>query len=149
MKSISGSIADVLEVSGVIRHEYVNQCRYGLELLISSMLELVSILVIAAIAGNFLETLLMFAAFIPLRIYAGGYHADTKLKCYFVSLGVYAVFTIIMNVIPSGAYLCVVLSCTIFSLIMVLAAAPVVHRNKTVNDIERKHYRKISITVCI
>ena len=148
MKSISGTIANTLWTQGIIQEEDIDICRYGLDVFISSALEIVSILVIAAFVGNFFQAVLLFTAFIPLRVYAGGYHADTKLKCYLISLGVYGVFTSIMNILPYELYLVLNMSVAIFSLIMVLIAAPVVHKNKAVNDIERKYYRKFSIWIC-
>lgn len=148
MKGISGTIANTLWTQGIIQEEDIDTCRYGLDVFISSVLEIASILLIAAFIGNFIEAALLFIAFIPLRVYAGGYHADTKLKCYLISLGVYGVFTAIMNILPQGLYSVLSLSVAIFSLIMVLVAAPVVHKNKTANDIERKYYRKFSIWIC-
>jgi membrane protein putatively involved in post-translational modification of the autoinducing quorum-sensing peptide len=148
MKSISASIAYILWDQGIIQKEDINKCRYGLDIFISSALEIVSILIIAAVIGNFLQTLLLFAAFIPLRIYAGGYHSDTKLKCYLVSLGVYGIFTIVMQLLSAEIYLIVAVSATVFSMLMILIAAPIIHKNKSVNDIERKYYRKFSIGIC-
>lgn len=110
MKSISGMLTDTLWDQGIIQEEDIDKCRYGLDVFISSALEVVSILVIAAVMRNFLQTLLFFASFIPLRVYAGGYHADTKLRCYFVSLAVYDIFTIAMYVLPVKAYLAAALS---------------------------------------
>ena len=86
MKNISSEIADMLWNQGIIQEDDVNTCKYGIDLFISSFLEILSILAIAIAFGNFIETTLLFVFFIPLRIYAGGYHADTKLKCYLISL---------------------------------------------------------------
>lgn len=148
MKNISDAIADTLWTQGVIQKEDIDICRYGLDVFISSALEIASILMIAVFVGTFFESVLFFTAFVPLRVYVGGYHANTKLKCYLISLGVYGVFTVIMNILPQGAYSAVSLTITIFSLIMVLIAAPVIHQNKTVHEIEKKHYRKLSIWIC-
>jgi len=148
MKSISGTMANALWNQGVIQEEDIDTCRYGLDMFILSALEIASILIIAAFVGNFFETIFLFAAFIPLRIYAGGYHADTKLKCYLISLGVYGIFTVIMNILPQELYLVLNLIVAAFSLIIVLIAAPVIHKDKAVNDIERKYYRKFSIWIC-
>ena len=149
MKSISASIAYILWDQGIIQKEDINKCRYGLDIFISSALEIVSILIIAAVIGNFLQTLLLFAAFIPLRIYAGGYHSDTKLKCYLVSLGVYGIFTIVMQLLSAEIYLIVAVSATVFSMLMILIAAPIIHKNKSVNDIERKKQYKKDIVSAI
>lgn len=149
MKSISGTIANTLWAQGIIQKEDIDACRYGLDMFILSALEISSILIIAAFVGNFFETVFLFAAFIPLRVYAGGYHADTKIKCYLILLGVYGVFTMIMNILSHELYLTINMSVAIFSLIVVLIVAPIIHKNKTVNDIERKYYRKFSISICL
>ncbi len=149
MKSISSSIADILGTQGIIQREDIDKCRYGLEIFLSSMLEITSILIISAFVGNFLETILLFTTFIPLRIYAGGYHADTKLKCYLVSLAVYVGFTVIMRLLPQEVYLIINIVSTVFSLLVVFIAAPVIHHNKSVNEIERMYYKKISRGICI
>ncbi len=148
MKSISGTIAGALWNQGIIQEEDIDTCRYGLNIFISSAIEIISILLIAVFVGNFFETFLLFLAFIPLRIYAGGYHANTKLRCYLISLGVYYIFTMIMNMLLQDTYWTVNLLTTLFSLTMVLISAPVIHKNKYINKIELKYYRKFSIWIC-
>lgn len=147
MKGISDSIATELSSQGIIQKEDVDKCKYGLEVMLSSLLEILSILLLSVFVGNFLETLLLFAAFIPLRVYAGGYHANTKLKCYLISVAVYTVFTVTTYILPEELYLLISVLCTVFSLTMVFITAPIVHHNKSVNDIERKYYRKFSIII--
>ncbi len=149
MKGISDNIATELGSQGIIQKEDVDKCKYGLEVMLSSLLEILSILIFSVFIGNFFETVLLFAAFIPLRIYAGGYHANTKLKCYLVSVMVYVMFTIITNTLFRELYLLISVICTVFSLTMVFASAPIVHHNKSVNDIERKYYRKFSIIIAL
>lgn len=149
MKNISSGIADMLWTQGIIQEDDIDKCKYGIDLFISSFLEIISILVIAAILGNFIETVLLFVFFIPLRIYAGGYHADTKLKCYFISLVMYGFSYTLANITPSGMFVLINVIGTLFSLIIVLIKAPIIHINKNVNDIERRNYRKISIEICL
>lgn len=149
MRNISITIADILWRQGIIQEEDVATCRYGLELFMASAFEVISILIISFFACNFFETLLFFVAFIPLRIYAGGYHADTQAKCYFVSLGVYGVFTVVLNILFKEMFVMLNILLTILSLIVILIYAPVIHKNKSVNDIEIKYYRKFSIIVSL
>lgn len=149
VKNISNGIADMLWTQGIIQEDDIDKCKYGIDLFISSFLEIISILAIAAFLGNFIETVLLFVFFVPLRIYAGGYHADTKLKCYFISLVMYGFFYTLANITPSGMFVLINVIGTLFSLIMVLIMAPIIHINKNVNDIERRNYRKISIEICL
>ena len=149
VKNISNGIADMLWTQGIIQEDDIDKCKYGIDLFISSFLEIISILAIAAFLGNFIETVLLFVFFVPHRIYAGGYHADTKLKCYFISLVMYGFSYTLANITPSGMFVLINVIGTLFSLIMVLIMAPIIHINKNVNDIERRNYRKISIEICL
>ena len=149
MKNISSGIADMLRTQGIIQEDDIDKCKYVIDIFISSFLEIISILVIAAILGNFIETVFLFVFFIPLRIYAGGYHADTKLKCYFISLVMYGFSYTLANITPSEIFVLINVIGTLFSLIIVLIKAPIIHINKNVNDIERRNYRKISIEICL
>lgn len=149
MKNISLTIAKTLWNQGVIQKEDIDACRYGLEVFISSTLEIVSILIIAIFARNFFESFLFFLMFTPLRVFAGGYHANTKVRCYFVSLGVYGIFTLILKILPQKIYRPVNLVTAIFSVIVVLILSPVIHKNRSVDKIEKENYRKISIMISL
>lgn len=148
MRNLSSTIAVMLWEQGVIQEEDVDKCRYGLDVFLSSLLEVISILLIAILLRNFFETLLFFAAFVPLRIYAGGYHADTKLRCYLVSLAVYGLFAVIMYMLPEDSYMVISLAEVMITLIITLVYAPVIHYHKKVNKNEFRQFRKISIVIC-
>ena len=149
MKSISKYISDILWNKGIIQKEDIDSCKYGLDIFFSSFIEIFSILVISAIVGNIIETILLFTAFIPLRIYAGGYHADTKIRCYILSLLMYIIFCIILSIVSCKQYLKMSVLCTIFTCALVIFKAPIIHCNKEVNNVERKNYRKMSIKICV
>ena len=148
MKGLANAVTQILEKQGIIQPEDVDKCMYGLDMFTAAFLELFSIFVISAFVGNFFETLLFFLMFIPLRIYAGGYHADTKARCYIVSLLVYVCFTLVMKYVPQSLLMPIALEFEFFSMIMVYTAAPVIHKNKHVNDIEKVHYKNASIIIC-
>ena len=148
MRNIANNIAALLTSHGIIQEDDTDKCRYGLEIFVSSLLELTSILFISIFMNNFGETVLFFAAFIPLRVYAGGYHADTQIKCYMVSLGVYGLFTMLMRIMPTFWYTIIIYISIAMSLIIVLMLAPVRHTNKTLTPQETKIYREISVVIC-
>lgn len=148
MKHISSSIANQLGEYGILQEEDIDKCRYGLEIFISSVLEVFSIMMLSIFSKNFVETLLFFGALIPLRIYAGGYHADTKLRCYIISLVVYGIFSLLLKTVSNNVYMTFNIAELLFTLTAVCVAAPVVHHRRNVNDIEIQNYKKISITIC-
>ena len=62
---------------------------YGCKLLISSTLTQFFILVTGIISGMFLESILFLLFFSALRIFVGGYHAKSYLKCVILSIFTY------------------------------------------------------------
>lgn len=55
--------------------------RYGAEITLSSMLNLVLIILIGLFTGKVLESVVFLIVFICIRQFTGGYHANTYLKC--------------------------------------------------------------------
>lgn len=148
LENFSRRIAGLLYSQGVIKEQDIDKCRYGLEVFMSSSAEVLSILVLSLFPGNFAETCLFFAAFIPLRIYAGGYHADTRLRCYFVSLAIYALFSAAIAFLPQSFYLPAAIAEAVISFAAVYIFSPVVHFRRKMNSIEIKNYRRFSLAIC-
>lgn len=148
MQNLAQFTADRLADRGVIQEKDVPVYRYGLEAIYSSTLELVSILFLAVIVGNFWQTVAFFLAFIPLRVYAGGYHASTRLRCFLVSLVVYGVFAVALILVPAAWYRMLALAGCALSAWVVWRKAPVVHHNRRIAPAAWQYYRRISRLIC-
>lgn len=131
MNILAARTANFLVACGAIKQRDISIYRYGLEVLYLSVLEILSILLLAAWVGNFFETLLYFAVFIPLRLFAGGYHANTRLGCYFASLCVYGVFSVVVTFATISYLWLVVLA--LVSLVIIWRYAPVIHKNHKIS----------------
>lgn len=149
MEQLVDKFVHNLERLQIVQSKDTQLCKYGIEIFLSSVIEIISILLLSLFVGNIIETLLFFLMFVPLRIYAGGYHANTRLRCYFVSLGMYALFTVTLLTLPVSWYTITNVSCSLFSCFMIYAVSPVIHRNKSVSLQEKSHYRKISLKICL
>lgn len=148
MKLMADMAASKLQAKGIIRKEEVAIYHYGVDALFTSLLELMSILLLASIVGNLVETILFFLAFIPLRIYAGGYHASTRSRCYLLSLAVYGLFSLALTFVPVACYLPLILGASVLTAVTVLRYAPIVHENRKVSLENRERCRKVSIGLC-
>lgn len=149
MKSISKYISQTLGDEGIIQKSEIDICKYGIDYFIISVLEILSVLVLSLFVGNFISTLIYFIAFIPLRIYSGGYHADSKIGCYLILLVVYALFTTIMKCFPANYYTTVGFVSTVLTSVIVFKFSPMMHDNKNFNDVEIAFYRKVSIKIML
>lgn len=79
---LAGKIVNNLVHSGVIKEEDAEIYIYGINQILTSVLSVSSALIIGLIFGVFPEIAVFMAAYIPLRSFAGGYHAKTPLSCY-------------------------------------------------------------------
>ncbi len=147
VKKLTDTVSVTLEKNGIIEKEETAICSYGLELLLLAGLEFASVLLLAAFVGNFFHTVLFLLSILPLRMYAGGYHADTRLRCYLILLLVYSLFSVLLHYTPNELYPTASGVSAVLTVASVWSLAPIVHKNKTVTDEEKATYRKISIVI--
>lgn len=60
---------------------------YGYELLISSVVSVLLVILVSAVCGDVRYSLSFLIGFIPQRIYIGGYHATSHTRCYLAFTG--------------------------------------------------------------
>lgn len=147
MKKLINSISNTLAANGTISKNNIDICSYGLELFITSVFEIVAILIISIIIGNFLETVVFLAGFLPIRIYSGGYHADTRIRCFLILVIVYILFSILIYYVIMNKYIILLQMICTLSAIFILS--PLHHKNKNRNDQEWQIFRKISIVLSL
>lgn len=148
IKKLSDNIAEVLANGNVIQHKDKSKCSYGIDIMFSSVSEILCIIVLSTFVRNFFETLLFFVMFVPLRIYAGGYHADTRLSCFAILVGVYIIFSVFTYIGSENLYPAIIYGGMIFTLLMVLTAAPVMHSRKHLTKNEIQVFRRFAIIIC-
>lgn len=149
IESVSISISKAWAESGVISGDEVDSYRYGLELLISTALNLLAIVCISVVLGHSMMFVPYLIAFIPMRLFAGGYHAGRHWMCILLNAFVYSVALFTMQLLSdfTSAVFCVAASA--ISLILVFIFAPVEARNKPLYEIERVKNRRISLVMAV
>lgn len=142
---LSDSITRSLAENGKVKTEDLALCQYGVKQLLTILLNLMTALAIGCLFGMVWESILFHAAYIPLRSYAGGFHAKTPLRCYLYSILMIIVVLMVLryapeqNIYDGVAYL--ISGVTFWKL------APVEDHNKPLDEIEKKVFRKRTIFV--
>ena len=137
---ISQSISDSMVEKGIIQSENEEICRYGVQQIFSILLNLSTMLSVALFIGMITESILFMAAYIPLRCYAGGYHAKTPLRCYIIFIFTIISVLLLMKYVELTIIVCIVL--LIVSAILIFAFSPIEDKNKPLDEIEKKVYRR-------
>lgn len=144
---LSHKVGYNLVESGIVEAEDVELYIYGINQILVAMLNLSTALIIGLIFGVFFEIAVFMAAYIPLRSFAGGFHAKTPLRCY--------VFSVIMLTGVSISMKCVFAADWVYYAILAATALvvfilfPVEDRNKTLDVIEQDVYKTRTIVISI
>ena len=121
--------------------------KYGLRQLPLILSAIFSFIMIAIVIGKMGESVLYIAAFCSIRVYAGGYHASTQLRCYAISVFTVVDSLLIIKYMNINDMICI---CSIILLCVVIAFfSPVQDLNKPLDDIERKVYKKRAIVIMV
>lgn len=79
---LSCKIADRLEHCGIISKSNRTLYECGLRQMFATILNILTMLLIGFIMGLAVPAMVYTIAYIPLRVYAGGYHASTPQRCW-------------------------------------------------------------------
>lgn len=131
-----------LAVNGVIEEEDAEIYVFGLEQLITDVLEISSLLVLGLLLGELAGCLVFLASFMAIRVNAGGYHASTPLRCYGLTVLVTTAAILLLKENVPGAVYAVMAAA---SSIIVLITSPVGTKNRRTEGSERLTYRRRAI----
>lgn len=121
--------------------------RFGLELMISSLIGILIVAVISTLCGFPFLWILFLTAFIPLRTTAGGYHASTRTRCNIVFAVIYlSCVTVCMFVVLSTISYVII---SMISAVVVYLFSPVEAINKPLNAARKRKNRMRSIVIAL
>lgn len=121
--------------------------QYGYRLLIEKACALILTIVIAVLFDAWMEIFIFCAAFIPVRTFAGGYHAKHSLSCMILSAGV-LIFNIFAGkwVLAAG-YEGYALLLEVLLYPVIVCLAPVENVNRRISESERKYFKRIVLVL--
>lgn len=123
----------------IISKENEELYKYGFNIGLTILINLLSSVLVGVFFGMIFESMIFLMGYIPLRSYAGGYHARTPLRCYFISIFIMILILAFFSYVSLvslykmllfiGVTVCIILS-------------PVEDENKPLDDDEVRIYRK-------
>lgn len=127
---------DYLVREGVIAEQQADVQLFALTFLIQTILAHGLIFLLAVIFGVLPETIIFEAIFLPLRSYAGGFHASTQLRCLILSVAVWGIIMFGSRSLPSWS--CFVIAVVAGAIIWKIA--PIPHAN---NPLSSKRFAEV------
>jgi len=89
--NIITKLSVLFEQNDIIKSEEKELFTYGLQQGLVLIINIVSSILVGLLFHMVWESILFLIAYIPLRSYAGGYHARTQIRCYILSIGIIGV----------------------------------------------------------
>ena len=142
---LSEYITQQLEKGKIIQSDNRELYKYGFQQGLILLLNFITSIVIGVIFGKVFESILLLAAYIPLRSYAGGHHSDSSEKCYVVSTLITVIWMLILKflILPTSCWGIILLIGTVVCFVF----SPVENFQKSLDEDETRVYRKRALIV--
>ena len=115
---------------------------YGYELLISSIVSILLVILIAAVCGDVRYSLSFLIGFIPQRIYIGGYHATSHTKCYLAFSGLELICILLSKTIVANHLFRILTTAALLGISIILS--PIEAKNKPLSEKKRSSYKMVA-----
>lgn len=144
-------IMDFIIHNRKIDDEEAEIVRYGLEVAVLKITFFAAALVVSLLMNSFWQFIIFISLFSLLRSYAGGYHAQTRIRCFVQSMLLIIVAIMIINISQKNTYIIVPLSVVALAAsIIIWQIAPVDSKNKRLDFDEKAIMRrKTRITLMV
>ncbi len=131
---------DQLVEGNVIKEDDKELYFYGLKQGLIMLANVITIIIIGLIFGMVWQSIIFMVAYLPLRSYAGGYHAKTQIQCYLFSIVLIFAVLFAIKFISWTSLICFSLAFVAGVVIFILA--PLEDSNKPLDDTETAVYKK-------
>lgn len=140
IRKMAELITGYLQKNGIIEQEKQEVYIYGLQQMGVEMINILSILLISIVCGQLVEAVVFVTAFRMLRSYAGGYHAKTQWRCYFLTVSTIILALSIIKYLIVSAKMSILLWG--LSGVLIFLWVPIEAENKPLDQMEIRIYRK-------
>lgn len=144
---LSLEIADYLFYRKIISFDKYEIYRYGLEMIVSTIIGIILVISCGILTNSFIHAIIFYILFVTLRMYTGGYHADSHLACKLVLCSSFLITYYIFKVILSFFNLNVYFLLSLFNLITVTFLSPIECEKKPLSESTKNKNRIISISL--
>ena len=141
-RTLSQKIVDKLCEQDVIDTCDAAAYVYGYELLISSVISVLIVVLVSIICGDLRYSLSFLLGFVIQRIYIGGYHATSHIRCYFAFSGMFLICILLSKLIEATHVFRIITTALLLSISILFA--PVEAKNKPLNEKKRLKYKTIA-----
>ncbi len=147
MEALARQLTEKIVLTGNVDKDKREIIQYGLELCISTLILIFSIAVLSLTFFHKLDAVVFLAFFVPVRLFSGGFHASTYLKCYCCSLIVFGVIVMGAEKFPIEN-IGIKISAIILAFIFLYGRAPHINKNHPISErMVQKNRKRLKIVM--
>lgn len=135
-----------IDKNNIDKEEQETYC-YCFEVLLSTIINLIVVIIIGVSTKQYFETLCFIITFMFLRGSVGGHHSKTHLGCLLTLITVFAGMILLIKLVPSELLRYTSIGFAIIGWILILLIAPVDNINKEFSIEEEKKFRKKTLVI--
>ena len=144
---VASRVADNLVENSIVDADDKEIYHFGIQQGLTTLLGIGVFVATGWVFGVFWQMALFVVVFMPLRSFAGGYHASTPKKC-FMLLVIMAVGVALL-IVHVPVYGQTVSAIAIISALIIMALVPVEDRNKPLDHAEKERYQSIARAISV
>ena len=118
---------------------------YGLTTGLELLFNIFTTIILGFVFGLVLESLVFLISFSLIRTYAGGYHCIKAVNCYLFSSTIVILVLSIVKFTPNEYIFTISIVSLLFSIPILLKFMPVDTKTKSLDDEEKKYFRKKAV----
>ncbi|QOX63365.1 accessory regulator AgrB [Anoxybacterium hadale] len=138
--NVSEKIVNSLINNGTVPQDDKDLYEFGIRQGIMFLLNILTTVVIGLAVGMFWQSVVFLTVYYPIRSYAGGYHTNSPLSCYLLSIPLTLFVLFSMKLLPWNRYSVLIVLALAFTIVFSLA--PVEDSNKRLDQLEKKVYKR-------
>ena len=144
IQELSIKIANFMVKRSIISDSDRNLYEFAYLSLIERLISWGTIIVLGTLFDCFLGSIIFTFSFVPLRIYAGGFHAKVYWKCFLISSITFLIVIIFFKNIYSHISTEIILFFLFISIIIIIKKAPISDPNRPLNKKEFQNYKLVT-----
>lgn len=121
--------------------------RYGIEISISSLLNILLVLIIGMIVGRLINALVFLCTFVFVRRFTGGYHADTYFRCNLIMCMGFIVVNLSSVLFMNSLSVFHAVTIETVVIVIIVLFGPIENPNKPIGIKDKKKYKALSIII--
>lgn len=123
--------------------------RYALRIIYSYVIDVLTLLVLAIITHTVGETIIILATFALMQVYGGGFHAETQLRCFMLTLLGWFIGVFGIKYLVSLHPLVGVIAMIVFSIIVLIYTPVLNDKHPVSGDVYKRSKKIVRVTLVV